>query len=381
MIYQLIIAALLLCFALNLFLNLRSLKRPRLKSKLPEPAPLVSILVPARNEEINIRNCLESLRKQDYPNLEILVLDDNSTDNTSEIVRQMISEDGRIQLLHGEALPPGWAGKPFACYQLARKARGDWLLFVDADTTHSPQMLRGVMALALDLKPALLSGFPRQLANSVSQQIAIPVLYFVLLSWLPLWWIHRSKKLRPSLAIGQFLLFSKEAYWRMGGHQVVKSRILEDVWLGIEITRAGGRHIAVDLSDITACSMYRSLGAMSEGFVRWIYSVAALSPAALGAMMVGGYVCYLAPFFWLWRGVTMGYSAPWLIAVAVQVVIVYSMRYLLDTHFKNSLLSSLLHPLGFIFLFLSCFRAIGQQVTGVGVYWKKRLYDKESCVK
>lgn len=160
MLYQAIIAALLLCFALNLFLNLRSLKRPRLNSKLLEPAPLVSILIPARNEALNIRNCLESLQKQDYPNLEILVLDDNSTDNTSEIVRQMISRDGRIQLLRGEALPPGWAGKPFACYQLARQAHGDWLLFVDADTTHSPQMLRGVMALALDLKPALLSGFP-----------------------------------------------------------------------------------------------------------------------------------------------------------------------------------------------------------------------------
>ncbi len=381
MTYQLIIAILLLCFAVNLYLNLKLMKRPSAKKPLPATPPMVSILVPARNEESNIKKCLDSLIGQNYPNFEILVLDDNSTDNTAEIVQQMAAVDHRIQLFRGEPLPPGWAGKPFACYQLARKANGDWLLFVDADTTHTPDMLRGTMSLALDLKPALLSGFPRQIASSLSQQIAIPVLYFVLLSWLPLWWVHRSPKLRPSLAIGQFLLFSKEAYWRMGGHQAVKSRILEDVWLGIEVTRAGGRHIAIDLSEVTSCNMYRNIGAMSEGFVRWIYSVASLSPVALGAMMVAGYIFYLAPFFWLWRGISQGYPTLWLGLIGLQVFLIYVMRYLLDTRFKDSLLSALLHPLGFVFLFLSCFRAVGQQIAGVGVSWKKRLYDKESCVK
>ncbi len=381
MLYQFIIAGLLLCFAINLCLNLRNLKRPLRKSRLRGSAPLVSILVPARNEEINIKTCLESLQQQDYPNLEILVLDDNSTDSTAEIVRQVVNGDGRVKLLGGDVLPEGWAGKPFACQQLARKAKGEWLLFVDADTTHTPDMLRRVMGVALDLKPALLSGFPRQLASSISQQVAIPVLYFIILGWLPLWWLHRSQKPRPSLAIGQFLLFSTEAYWRMGGHRAVKSRILEDVWLGIEITRSGGRHIAIDLSDVTACDMYRSLGAMSEGFVRWIYSVASLSPLALGGMMAGGFLCYLAPFFWLWRGISAGYSTLWLISVAVQVILIYSMRCFLDVHFKNSLISSFLHPFGFVFLFLSAFRAVFHQVMGIGIYWKKRLYDRESCVK
>ncbi|MBN1367206.1 MAG: glycosyltransferase [Dehalococcoidales bacterium] len=342
---------------------------------------MVSVLIPARNEKLNIRNCVDSLIKQDYPNYEIIVLDDNSTDNTAEIVRQLIDTDSRIQLFHGEPLPEDWAGKPFACYQLARKARGDWLLFVDADTTHSPNMLRGVINLALAGKVSLLSGFPRQIAFTMPQKIAIPMMYFILLSWLPMWWIHKSPKLRPSLAIGQFLLFPREAYWRMGGHQAVKSRILEDVWLGVEVTRAGGRHIAIDLSEITSCHMYRNMAEMSEGFVRWMYSVASLSPLFLCAMMAAGFIFYLAPYFWLWRGIVQGYAAFWLGLVGLQIIIGFTMRYLLDNHFKESIVSTVLYPLGIVFLLLSCLRAIWQLMTGVGVQWKKRLYDKESCVK
>jgi chlorobactene glucosyltransferase len=227
MLYQVIIAAGLVIFLLNLILNLRSLKKPRRDSKILDPAPLVSILIPARDEEANIRTCLESLQKQDYPNFEVIVLDDNSVDNTAVIIDELAEKDSRIRLFRGEPLPEDWAGKPFACHQLAQKARGSWLLFVDADTTHASHMLRSVLSIAMKLKTSLLSGFPRQLANSLPQKVAIPVLYFVIMSWVPLWWLHRSRHPRPSLAIGQFLLFPRDEYWRIGGHRAVKSRILE----------------------------------------------------------------------------------------------------------------------------------------------------------
>ena len=217
------------------------------------------------------------------------MLDDNSTDRTAELVEGMAAKDDRIRLIKGEPLPEGWAGKPFACYQLAEKARGSWLLFIDADTTHAPHMLRSTLALALELKPSLLSGFPRQMAESLPEKIAMPLMYFVIMSWLPLWWLHRSKEPRPSLAIGQFLLFPREDYWRIGGHMAVKDRILEDVWLGVETVRHGGRHIAIDLSTVFYCRMYRDVGAMWEGFVKWIYSVAALSPAAIVGLLAAGF--------------------------------------------------------------------------------------------
>jgi len=382
MLYQVIVAVGLVSFVLNLVLNLRSLRKPHSDSNLPEPAPFISVLIPARDEEPNIEVCLESLQKQDYPNFEVLVLDDNSSDSTANIVARIAARDERIQLIRGDLLPEGWAGKPFACYQLAKRAKGSWLLFVDADTTHASHMLRSVLALALRLKPSLLSGFPRQLATSLSQKVAISVLYFVIFSWFPLWWLQRSKKPRPSLAIGQFLFFPREEYWRIGGHRAVKSRILEDVWLGVEVNRHGGRHVAVDLSPVVSCHMYRGLGVMWEGFVKWIYSVAALSRAALIGLMVAGYIFFLAPFYWLWNDLfVVAVPTDWRAIVVFQVALILIMRWLVDNRFRGSIVSTLLHPVGFSFLFVACLYSGSRQVTGAGIRWKKRLYDRESSVE
>src|SRR4030043_606813 len=118
MLYQIVIAALLVVFAINLILNLRSLRRPDGNSRIAKPAPLISVLVPARNEEENIEACLKSLQKQDYPNFEVIVLDDSSADRTAGLVEAIVAKDDRIRLIKGEPLPGGWAGKPFACFLL-----------------------------------------------------------------------------------------------------------------------------------------------------------------------------------------------------------------------------------------------------------------------
>lgn len=382
MLYQVIIIAGLVIFLLNLILNLRNLKAPRLDSKVPEAAPFISVLIPARDEEENIATCLKSLQQQDYPNFEVVVLNDNSSDDTATIVNQIASEDKRIRFFHGEPLPEGWAGKPFACYQLAKKAGGSWLLFTDADTIHAPHMLRSVIAQALELKPSLLSGFPHQLTTSIPQKIAVPVIYFIILSLFPLWWLQRSKEPKPSLAIGQFLLFPREEYWRIGGHEIVKSKILEDIWLGIEVSRHGGKHLAVDLSSVVSCNMYRTLGTMWQGLTRCIYSVAAISTVALFGLMIVGYFFFLAPFYWLWNELFIVDATLILRAVVMsQVSIILAMRWLVDNHFKASVVSTMLHPIGLFYIILTCLYAIAQQVVGAGVCWKNRLYGKESTVK
>jgi chlorobactene glucosyltransferase len=379
MLYHLIIAGGLVLFMLNLFLNLRLLKRPSPDSRPPELAPLISVMVPARDEEANIETCLRSLTSQDYPNFEILVIDDHSSDNTAAIVRRLALEDSRIRFFQSEPLPEGWAGKPFACYQLARQAGGSWFLFVDADTIHAPHMLRSVLALAVESKSGMLSGFPRQIANSLPQKIAIPVLYFVIMSWLPIWWLHRSKKPRPSLAIGQFLFFPREDYWKIGGHRAVKSRIIEDVWLGVEINRSGSRHIAVDLSPVVSCNMYHDVGAMCEGFIKWMYSVASMSRIFLALLLVAGYLFFLAPFYWLWRELFIAPTG-WGPIIGFQVLMIFGMRWLVDSRFKEPVVSFILHPIGFSFLIVTALYAGSRQVVGAGVRWKDRLYSKESAV-
>ena len=382
MIYQIIIAGILVVILINLVLNLRNLRTPDRNARVPQPAPLISVLIPARNEEENIRTCLESLQKQDYPNYEILVLDDNSTDTTATIVNEMASEDERINLHFGEPLPEDWAGKCFACHQLAQKAKGDWLLFVDADTRHEPHMLRSVLALAMEFKTSLLSGFPRQLATSFAQKVIMPVFYFILLGWLPLWWVHRSKTPKPSMAIGQFFFFSAKEYRRIGGHEAVKSRIVEDVWMGIEVSKHGGRHIAVDLSSVASCHMYRDIGAIWSGLGKSIYSVAAMSPIGILAIIAVAYFLYIAPFYWFWNGFFLdSETLLWRGILVLQICLMFFMRWLVDSRFREPAISMWFHPIGLMFYLVNVVYSWARWLAGAGVTWKERFYGKESTVE
>jgi len=383
MLYQGIIALCLTVFMVNLILNLRSLhKLGDEKEELPEPLPLISILIPSRNEESDIVTCLESLRRQDYPNYEILVLDDNSSDNTAAVVEEIAAADPRVKLLRGEPLPQGWAGKPFACHQLAAQARGSWLLFTDADTIHAPAMLRSALAYAHNNRLALLSGFPLQHAVSLSQRVVVPVMYFIILSWFPLWWLQGSRKPKPGLAIGQFLFLSAQDYREIGGHEAVKSRILEDVWLGFEIVRHGKRQATVDLSRVVACRMYEGLGDLWEGFTKWTYSVSSLSPWVFGLMMLAGFSFFIAPFAlmaWHFSPVLADYD--WfLLIIIIQLLVIMLMRGLVDHRFHHSRLYSMSHPVGISFMLLSGVYGATKRFTGAGVRWKQRLYTPESGI-
>ena len=382
MLYQQIVCILLAAILFNLLLNLRALRKPKSDIELPVPAPLISILIPARNEEANIGVCLESLRQQDYPNFEILVLDDSSTDGTADIVARIASEDSRVRLLRGQPLPPGWAGKTFACHQLAQEARGSWLLFTDADTVHAPAMLRRVLGVALISRAALISGFPYQRTTSIWQKTAMPILfYFMLLCWMPFWWLQRSRCRMPSVAIGQFLFFSAEEYRSIGGHEAVKSRIVEDVWLGIEVSRHKYRQLTLDLSSLVSCQMYREFGSMWDGITRWLYTVASLSAVSLVGMIAVVLLLFLAPFVWLVYGLLLAQPAfAWEVLVMLQVAIVFLARFLAGRRFSQPKTSIILHPIGVAFLLLVSFYASYQYLTGAGVRWKGRVYDERSQI-
>lgn len=382
MLYQQIVCIVLAAILFNILLNLRSLRKPRSNVELPVPAPLISILIPARNEEANIGACLESLRRQDYPNFEILVLDDSSTDGTADILARIAAEDSRVRLLQGKPLPQGWAGKPFACHQLAQEARGSWLLFTDADTVHAPSMLRAVLGAALVSRAALISGFPYQRNTSIWQKTAMPILfYFMLLCLLPFWWLQRSRGTMPSVAIGQFLFFSTNEYRSIGGHEAVKSRILEDVWLGREVSRHHYKQLTLDLSALVSCQMYKEFGTMWQGITRWFYMVASLSIVSLVVMIFVVLMLFLAPFLWLVYGLLLAQPAfGWDVLVTLQVAIVFLARFLAGRRFSQPKTSVILHPVGMAFLILVSFYASYQYLTGAGVKWKGRVYDPGSQI-
>lgn len=387
MIYQLLVLAGIVLLFVNLILNLFFLKVPSKKRKLVDGAPLVSVLIPARNEENNIGACVSSVLRQEYPNLEVLVLDDNSKDRTAEVVRQIAEKDRRVHLINGEPLAEGWAGKCFACYQLSKIARGEWLVFIDADTISEPHLVRGALDIAIKNKISMLSGFPRQQVSGLTQKIVIPILfYFVIMSWFPLWLLHRAKKTFPTLAIGQFLLFNRDAYFRIGGHEVVKSRIMEDVWFAIEMSRRGERTMSVDLSKAMTTRMYNSLGSMTEGCVKWFYSVAALSPLALLGFFLAAYIFYFAPFYWMLSGplnsiISDHLWEDWYVIITLQVIILLLMRIITDIYFRGSMISFIFHPLGIAFLILTVLYAVGRRAVGAGVAWKDRVYQGMTHIK
>ena len=267
-----ILAALLLTLA-NLLINLRVV-RSLAKAPLPSSFPRVSILVPARNEALRISPCATSLKAQDYPDFEVLILDDNSEDSTQAILRELgYQEDGaRLRLLVGKPLPTGWTGKAWACHQLAQAATGDYLLFTDADTAHCPGTLRSAVALAQDTRADLLTVWPRQITETWSEKLVIPLLFLLAIGIYPFAGFEllqnfprlaekfpRSFLRALGAANGQFILFKKSSYFLIGGHEQVRAHLVEDVALGREISARmceGMRLITCDATQFVSCRMY-----------------------------------------------------------------------------------------------------------------------------
>ena len=205
------------------------------------------MLVPARNEARRIEPCLRSLLAQDYPNYEVIVLDDHSEDDTARVVLDLglaRAPTSTRRLIAGRPLPAGWTGKGWACHQLAAAARGEYLLFTDADTAHAPEALGACLGKAIDTGASLLSAWPRQETGTWSERAVIPLVYVLLLGALPHRMLRRLQR-RPEYARwmspgglatlgaanGQYLLFRRDAYEQIGGHAAVCDHLVEDVAL------------------------------------------------------------------------------------------------------------------------------------------------------
>jgi chlorobactene glucosyltransferase len=245
--------------------------RPRLADSPPPPrhdAPLVSIIVPARNEAENISACIATLTNTLYPNREIIVVDDGSEDGTTDIARILAARsNGAIRLIEGAPLPDGWLGKCWACWQGYQAARGQLLLFTDADTRHDDELLgRAVGALA---RPGveLVTTLPRQLMESFWERVVLPHIFTLLaLRYRDPRRVNRARNPRDVLANGQFILMRRATYEALGGHEAVRGEVVEDVRLAQRVVRAGGRIYLAHAADLMETRMYRSLDAIIEGW-------------------------------------------------------------------------------------------------------------------
>jgi len=259
-------AFMLLILLSNLWLTHRARKH-----SLPSRLPRVSVLVPARNEEVTIEDCLRSLLEQDYPGFEVLVLDDQSTDNTAAILQRLAAEYPNLIVLNGAPAPEKIAGKNWACTQLAEKAAGELLLFTDADTEHQPGMLKGVVGAMLGEKADMLSGFPRQVVKSWGERLLVPFFTWASLNFIPLGLAYLMRSTVLSVAVGQLMIFRRDAYQAVGGHAALGTSFLDDIVLARRIKAIGKRWRVLSIADLVSCRMYRSSQRAYEGLTKSLF--------------------------------------------------------------------------------------------------------------
>lgn len=375
--YQCIITILLLiplaiaCWNLVTFARVRRGERPR-------ATPMVSVLAPARNEERSIAPCVESLLGQDYPEIEVIVLDDLSEDRTGEILARMSACDPRLRVLQGGPLPPGWIGKNWACWHLAAEARGEWLCFTDADTVHHPLSIASTIAAAERLDVPFISAVPKQIMSGFWERVVIPMTQYLYFAWLPNRWITTLRDPRFSAANGQLLCIRRDAYDAIDGHRGVANDIVEDVVLA---RRAKARGIRVALAtavDTIACRMYRSPGEIVEGFSKNLYPGFGYNPVAIGLFVAGNLLLHILPLLFLAIGLTTGdRSASWFALPLAQLAAASSIRGMIALRFRMGGDQLLYHPLSALAASLIALRSWRLYRKGAGGgRWKGRVYPR-----
>jgi len=238
----------------------------------PVTFPMVSVLVPARNEEKNIARCVLSLLALDYPTFEVLVLDDQSSDNTRSILEKLSHTHSKLKVLDGEFPPGNQIGKNWACSQLARKAQGELLFFTDADTFHQPETLKTIVTALEGEQADLLTGFPRQEVQTWGERFLVPFFSWALLCFNPLALAYRLRLPALSSALGQMMLFRREAYLMIGGHDGVSSSIVDDLMLARKIKSYGLCWRVIYIADLISCRMYRNSREAFNGFVKNLFA-------------------------------------------------------------------------------------------------------------
>ena len=278
---------------------LNALTFPRLDSAQPSQRRRVSVLIPARNEASHIQAALEAHRRSQAPDLELLVLDDASTDDTAERVAALAALDPRIRLLTGDPLPEGWVGKAWACAQLARQACGEVLVFTDADVVWEPEALSSVLSMVERLPADLLTVWPTQRTDTWSEKLVVPLMMFSVCAYLPEIAVRKVPFASLSAANGQCLVFRQAAYEQIGGHDAVRGQIVEDVALARR-TKQRGLRMAMALGNgRISCRMYNGWSEVLPGYAKNILAGHAGRPALLILSTLVHLALFVVPWLWL----------------------------------------------------------------------------------
>ncbi|OKP98498.1 glycosyltransferase family 2 protein [Paenibacillus sp. P46E] len=260
-----------------------------------QPLRRLSILIPARDEADNIAACLASVLScgDAGVELEILVLDDRSTDGTGKLAAA--AGGARVQVLAGRELPDGWIGKSYACAQLAEASSGEWQLFLDADVRLRPGALRAAVAAAQIQSSGLITGFPRQITGTWLERLVVPLMGFTIISHLPVPLVRGSNDPRFVAAHGGFMLIHRDSYVRCGGHEAIRSDLVDDMSLARAVKRAREPVALVDITAVAEMRMYHQASEVWNGYRKNIYAGLGRNPLLLLLMLAFYILLYVVP--------------------------------------------------------------------------------------
>jgi chlorobactene glucosyltransferase len=340
--------------------------------------PLISIVIPARNEETTIEACVRSMMNQSYPNLEILVLDDNSTDGTAEKIKNLEKEDARVRYIKGKELIKGWRGKLFAMQQLFEASKGEFLLFTDSDTVHRKDSVQFGLNVLVGNTASLVSGYPLQKSTDTLTWTLISVMIFNTVLYLP---IKLQEKLQfPgfAMAIGQYLFVRKSALSSIDGFTQIKNEICDDVMLARTFARNGHKQMFVDLQNSVTCTMYSTFTDSFKGVERSITGVIKQSiPMFFGIiavilLLVGFSFSFPVAVFLLFFSATNPvFLLPGMLTFLGSTLLFGSWIRMALFH-GYPLRVALLGPLAFLFVVSMYISGYYRRASGKGFVWKDR---------
>ncbi len=374
-----------LVLVVGLWATLLSFSNRRVMEKLKKPhplakKPLVSIAIPARDEEHFIQRCVKSLIGQSYENIEILILDDNSTDNTAALVEKLQESDPRVKIIKGKPLKDGWRGKLYAMQQLFEESRGEYILFTDADTLHNPNSVEYGLGILINEGASMVSGYPRQEGEGLWAQTVVSTMLFNTVLYMPLRLQQKLQWTPFAMAIGQYLLLKRTVLEEMGGFTRISNVICDDVMLARACTRAGHKYVFADMKDALSCQMFPTFKTGFEGIERSITGVINIKAFMVPLVLLAAGVllaCAIAPLATLAFGIALLVNPalsplPFLL-LATGSLLLFGSWTATGLYHGFPLKVALQGPIAFVLVVVMYLHGYYRKVSGKGFMWKGRF--------
>jgi chlorobactene glucosyltransferase len=337
---------------------------PRLRRDAPADGPLVSIVIPARDEEAAIERTVRAFLAQTYRAIEVIVVNDRSTDETGSILARI--DDTRLRVIDGEEPPPGWLGKPWALHQGSLIARGESLLFVDADIVYGPGSVAAAMSETKE-REGMLAILPRIEMRGLWESVGMPMLAMTAFTFLPSWLSNRSRIAVLAFGGGSGNLIARSDYDAIGGHVALKDAVVDDVALARLMRRSGRRTYAVRAEEQVSVRMYRGGREVVEGFTKNTFAVLNRSYFSTILFLLLGFLFHIYPYLAAMTG--NGIAIATVVAItATRLILFAALRY-------NMLAALLAHPLMMLFWSWIALRSMWKTGVKRRLAWRGRVYD------